>query len=119
MKPDEIAGLLKALRPALSSSRKAEKILEKYWRDRQAIIWTIEQVHRVANERERVLTNAEARKLLHEFVRHHNPQYGVKWQDLLGMIDQSVLGRKISNRELRAFVENDSIGISHRKKNNE
>jgi hypothetical protein len=90
----EQSDLLKALRPALKSYSKAETLLEKYWRDHRAVVWTTEQVHRAANERGRVLTNAEARKLLYEFVRHHNPQYGFKWRDLLEIIEQSVLGRK-------------------------
>jgi hypothetical protein len=115
MKPNEIAGMLKALKPALRSHRKAEKILEEYWRDRQAIIWTVEQVHRAANERERVLTNAEARELLHEFIRHHNPQYGLKWGDLLEIIDQSVLGRRMTKKELKAFVDLDVLATESKK----
>jgi hypothetical protein len=110
----ERSELLDAFRPALKSYRRAEKVLDKYWRDRQAIIWTIEQVHRAANERERVLTNAEARELLREFIRHHNPQYGIKWQDLLEIIEQSVLGRKMTKRELTEFVEEDRICIQRR-----
>lgn len=114
MKPEELAGLLQALKPALSNRKKAEQLLKKYWRDRQAIIWTIEQVHRAANERERVLTNAEARELLLELIKHYNPQYGIKWQDLLELIDQSVLGRKMTKHELKSFVEQDRVCIQRR-----
>jgi hypothetical protein len=110
----ERADLLKALRPAIRSYCQAEKILNRYWRDRRAIIWTIEQVHRAANERERVLTGAEARALLFELTRHHNAQYGVKWQDLLELIDQSVAGRKMTKRELNAFVEADVVTVTDR-----
>lgn len=101
--------LLKALRPAVKSLRKAEKILEKYWQDRKAIVWSIEHVHRAANERERVLTNGEARDLLNEFVRHHNPQYGVKWQDLLELIDNSIAGKKMTKKELTGFVNHGRL----------
>lgn len=107
--------MLKDLKPVLSSQRKAELILSKYWQNKSAIIWTIEQVHRAANERERVLTNAEARELLNEFVRNHNPQYGVKWQDLLELIDQSVAGKKMTRQELKEFVEQDRICVRRRK----
>jgi hypothetical protein len=105
----EQSDLLKALRPALKSFSKAEKLLEKYWRDGRAIIWTTEQVHRAANERGQVLTNAEARELLYDFVRHHDPQYGIKWQDLLQIIEESEPGRKMTKRELKAFVNHDVI----------
>ena len=111
MKPEEISGMLKALKPALRSQSKAEQILKKYWRDQVAIVWTIEQVHRAANERERVLTDAEARELLHEFIRHHNPQYGIKWWDLLEVIDQSVLGRSMTKKELKTFVDDDELTV--------
>lgn len=107
----EQSDLLEALGPALKSYSKAEKLLEKFWRDRRAIIWTTEQVHRAANERGKVLTNTEARELLYDFVRLHNAQYGVKWQDLLELIDQSVLGRKMTKRQLKAFVERDMIAF--------
>jgi hypothetical protein len=112
MKPEEIAGMLKALKRALSSQRKAEQILKRYWRDKQAIIWTVEQVHRAANERECVFTDAEAREVLFELTQHHNPQYGIKWQDLLELIDQSVAGRKMTKKELKMFVAEDTIAVN-------
>lgn len=116
MNPEEVTALLKALKPALSSQSKAEQILKKYWRDKQAILWTIEQVHRAANERERVLTDAQARVLLHEFIRHHNPQYGIKWWDLLKVIDQAVLGRSMTKKELKAFVDADELTVDRQRR---
>ena len=111
MKPNELEELLRALKPALSSQSKARKILEKYWADKIAIVWTIRQVHRAANERERVLTDAEARQFLAELLAHHNPQYGIKREDLTSLIDQSILGRRIAPKELKLFVSKDVVAI--------
>ena len=114
MKPEEIKGMVEALGPVLRNKTKAQTLLQKYWQNKQVIVWTVDQIHRAANERGRVLTNNDARELLHQFIRLHNPQYGIQWRDLLEMIDQSALGRKISKVELKAFIEKDRLCIQRR-----
>ena len=68
-----ITELLEILGPLLKSRRKAKLLLDAYWADRIALIWTTQQVHRAANEKRLVLIEAEARDLLRELHLHHNP----------------------------------------------
>ena len=76
-----------------------------------ALIWTAQDVHRAANERETVLTDEEARTLLTDLHQHHNAQYGLQWKDLYEAIENSGLGRDITKRELSRFVHKDIIAI--------
>ncbi len=111
MHSEQIDGMLKVLRPGLKNSRKARTALERYWRNQMALVWTLQQVHRAANERSTALNNEEAREILQQLFRQHDAQYGVRWSDLTERIDQSGAGRKLTRRELRAFIENDQIII--------
>ena len=112
MHPKHITGMLHALEPALKSRTKARQLLESYWRDRMAIVWELTSVHRAANEREVALTDEEARQHLKELHHHHNPQYGVRWEDLTSLIEGDVLGRKLTQAELKRFLEQDVITIN-------
>jgi hypothetical protein len=109
MHEQHIAGMLKALNPVLKNKSKAKSALEKYWRNRMAIVWEIKDVHTAANERERALTNEEAREILRELHKNHNAQYGIKWEDLIALIEQSVCGRKLNKSELKRFIEQNII----------
>lgn len=104
------------LQPAVKSKSKAEQLLKSYWQDRMALVWTIDQVHRAANENKTVLTDQEATKILYALHYHHNPQYGIRWEDLTALILDSGLGRDISRKELQRFIHHDQIAIQKPKK---
>jgi len=106
-----IIEMLTALTPALKSRRKTEALLRNYWSDKMALIWTTQDVHRAANERETVLTEAEAKEILMELHQHHNAQYGLQWKDVYEAIENSGLGRDITKRELSRFVHKDILAI--------
>ena len=111
MHDHNIIEMLEVLAPALKSKRKAEAVLRNYWSDKIAIIWTTENVHRAANERENVLTEEEARTILTELHEHHNAQYGLQWKDLYDAIENSGFGRDITKEELSRFVHKEILAI--------
>ena len=80
---------------------RGRKILERYWSDKIALVWEVEDVYRAANEQEVALNRREAIELLHDLGHHYNPQYGIKWQDLTEAIKDQVLGRPLSKREIK------------------
>ena len=84
-------------------------MLECYWSDKIAIVWTTEQVHRAANEIEMALTEQEAKRVLEVMFNRHDPQYGLKWEDITNHIQDRVLGRKLSKRELSRFIHKDIL----------
>lgn len=116
MDPHTFEEMLEVLKPAIKSQRKAREILEKYWSDKMALIWTTQDVHRAANEIETVLTEAEAQEILKDLHRHHNIHYGLKWSDLTTHISDSGLGRDITKRELNRFIHRDILTIQKEKK---
>ena len=107
-----ITELLEILGPLLKSRRKAKILLDDYWADRIALIWTTQDVHRAANKNRLVLTEAEAREMLRELHLHHNPQYGLRWSDVAEHIQQSGNSRDIRKRELHRFVHHDVLTIA-------
>ena len=109
---DLITELLDKLCPALSSRRKARLLLDDYWANRIALIWSTQDVHRAANEKRLVLTEVEARELLRALHLHHNPQYGLRWSDVAEHIQQSAQGRDIRERELHRFVHHNVLTIA-------
>jgi hypothetical protein len=104
-----IEDMVRKLRPVLKDKAKAQKILTRYWRDKMALVWDVEDVHKAANELEVALTEKEAISLLQTLLNQHNAQYGIKWEDLTTHITDNVLGRKLTRLELRRFVERDII----------
>jgi hypothetical protein len=106
--------MLDVLKPVLRSRSRAKKRLERYWSDKIAILWTTEDIHRAANERELALTEQEARGLLRDLFDHHNAQYGLKWEDITTLLEDRVLGRNLSKREIDRFVHRDIITINTR-----
>jgi hypothetical protein len=112
MHPQHIDGMLNVLRPIIRNKAGARKRLERYWSDKIAIVWTVEQIHRAANERELALTNAEALQVLKHLWDLHNPQYGIKWSDIPDFIHEYVLGRKLTKRELHNFVHREILTIN-------
>ena len=104
--------ILKVLRPVLKNKARAKKILERYWRDKIAIVWNVEDIYRASNERELALTEKEAREILAALYQSHNAQYGVKWEDIYALVDQRCVGRKLTKRELHRFVNKDILVIN-------
>ena len=106
-----IEDMVRKLAPVLKDKAKAEQILERYWSDKIAIVWDTEDVYRAANEREVALTNKEAITILKNLHEHHNPQLGLKWEDITAHIKAYVLGRKLTKREVNQFVQHDKLTI--------
>ena len=106
-----ITALLQQLRPALKSVAKAEQLLTDYWADKIALLWSTKDVHRAANESKTVLTEQQARTILHNLHQQHNPQYGLRWSDLIEAIQQSGLGRDIRKKELHRFIHRDVLAV--------
>lgn len=103
--------LLQQLKPAIKSQRQVRPLLEQFWSDKIALVWTTAHVHRAANEQKTVLTEAEAWKILQTLDADYDQQYGLKWQDLADRIQESGLGRDIKTRELKCFVERDVVVV--------
>lgn len=85
--------------------------MERHWRDQIAIVWTLEDVHRVANERETVLTDDEAREILRGLLDNHDAGNGINWEILIAAIQDSGRGRKLTEREIKRFLDKDIITI--------
>ena len=108
-----IKSMLQALKPVLKNKARAEKIMERFWRDKMALVWDTEDIHWAANELEIALTETEARELRHELHEPHNPQYGLQWKDLTDRIKSDVLGRAMTKRGVNRFVKKDIFTIHH------
>ena len=103
--------MVRRLRPVLKDAAKAKVILQRYWRTRMALVWIVEDVHRAANEREVALTEREALTVLQTLESQHNRQLGLRWGDLTSHIEDRVLGRKLTKREVERFVKQDIITV--------
>ena len=103
--------MVQALKPVLKDRARAEKILERFWRDKVALVWDVEDVHTAANERELALTNKEAIKVLREMHHCHNKQYGIRWSDFTSYLEENALGRKLTRAEVKRFVEKNILTI--------
>ena len=77
-----IEELLLQLKPAIKSQRQVRPLLEQFWSDKIVLLWTSEHVHRAANERKTVLTEAQARQILHDLHAHYDRQYGLAWENV-------------------------------------
>lgn len=106
-----IKDMVSRLGPILKDKFRAERILKNYWSKKIALVWSIEDVHRAANEIEVALTRQEAVQVLQTLLNQHNPQYGIKWEDLTTHIQDRVLGRKLTKTEINHFVELDQITV--------
>ena len=103
--------LTQKLKAALKDNPKAVNILKRYMQDKIAIVWKTEDVHRAANELRLALTEKEAMTVLETLHRQHNPQLGLRWEDITGHIEAYVLGRKLTRREVSRFVKKDQLTI--------
>jgi len=103
--------LLEIILQVIDSRQKAERIIRRYYRDKIVLIWNTQDVHRAANELEVALTEKEAIQVLQNLHRQHNRQLGLRWEDLTGHIEAHVLGRKLTKREVKQFVQHDKLII--------
>jgi len=110
-----IEAMVKALKPGLKNPTKAKQILERFWTDKMALVWDVQDVYTAANEREVALTNRDAIKILQELHHYHNKQYGIKWVDVTSYIEEYALGRKLTKRELKRFVEKNILTIDRKR----
>lgn len=108
--------LMKVLGPVLKSQRKAHDLLDHYWQDKIALVWTTRDVHRAANEKNTVLTEPEAREVLSDLLLHYNPQYGLRWSDVTDSIENSGKGRDLTRQELDRFIHQNRVSIQRRQR---
>ena len=106
-----IDDMVHKLSPVLTDKAKAKAILGRYWTARMALVWEVQDVYRAANEREVALTAKEAVEVLATLHQQHNPQYGIRWEDLTTHIEDHVLGRKMTGSEIKRFVEQDILTV--------
>jgi hypothetical protein len=109
-----IKAMVVALKSTLNNPKRAEAILERFWRDKIALVWDLQDVHTAANERELALTNKEAVKVLQEMHHYRNKQYGLRWADFASYIEEYALGRKLTKAEVRRFVEKNLLTIDRK-----
>jgi hypothetical protein len=110
-----IHDMVEALKPALKNPAKAKNILERFWTDKMALVWTVQDIHTAANEQEVALTKQEAAKVLQELHHYHNKQAGIQWADVTCYIEENCLGRKLTKAELKRFVEKNLLTINRRR----
>ena len=110
-----IEAMVKALKPTLKNPAKAKRILDRFWADKVALVWDVQDVHTAANEKGVALTMQEAIKILQELHHYHNKQCGIKWEDMTCYIEEYALGRKLTKHELKRFVENNVLTINRKR----
>ena len=103
--------MVRKLTPSLKDPDQARKILNRFWTTKMALVWGVEDIHRAANERKRVLTDTEAAQILQILLHQHNKQLGIRWSDLWAHLDLYAPGRKMSGTELNRFVSKDILTI--------
>ena len=79
-----------------------------------ALVWNVQDVHTAANERDVALTKKEAITVLQELHHYFHKQCGIKWVDLTSYIEEYALGRKMTRRELKRFVEKNLLTIERK-----
>ena len=89
-----IEAMVRKLKPVLNNPVKAKQLLDQFWSDKMALVWSVQDVHTAANELEVALTNQEAITVLQELHHHHNKQCGIKWVNVTCFIEEYALGRK-------------------------
>jgi hypothetical protein len=106
-----IKAMVEVLKPVLKNRVRAEKLLDRFWQDKMALVWDTEDVHTAANETEVALSNEETIKVLQELHRCHNKQYGLRWEDVTAYIYNHALGRPMTKAEVKRFVEKNILTI--------
>jgi hypothetical protein len=111
-----IESMVEELKPVLKNPAKAKQILDRFWSDKMALVWDVQDVHTAANEREFALTNKQARDTLQDLFYHHDKQLGLRWSDLTSHIEEYALGRKLTRAELKRFVERNLLTIDRKRR---
>src|ERR1017187_4545720 len=91
-----IEAMVEALKPKLKNPTKAKQILDRFWSDKMALVWDVQDVHTAANDREVALTSKEAMKVLQKMHHYHDKQLGLRWKDVTCYIEEYALGRKLT-----------------------
>ena len=110
-----IEAMVKTLKPTLKSPTRAKRILNRFWSDKMALVWDVQDVHTAANEREFALTNKQARDTLKDLFYHHDKQLGLRWSDLTSHIEEYALGRKLMKAELKRFADKNLLTINRKR----
>jgi len=97
------------LKPVLKDTDAALVILRRYWTTRMALVWSVLDVHRAANELELALTQNEAVQVLESLHLSYNRHLGLRWEDITAHITENVLGRKLTKSEVAKFVKRDLL----------
>ena len=63
-------------------------------------------------EATRTLRDQVGQKELHH---HHNKQCGIRWEELTSYIEESVMGRKLTQAELNRFVGKNILTINRKR----
>ena len=61
------------------NKQSAVNAMRKTWKDKIALSWDIEDVHRTAHNMGETVTDAQAREVLGELLDKHDANYGVDW----------------------------------------
>ena len=69
---------------------KAEKVLEEYWKDKAAVIWSIVDVYQAAADKGITLRLADAYEVLDMISDRHDASLGVNWDVISVYIDEVV-----------------------------
>lgn len=110
-----IEAMIEALKPALKNPERARQILERFWRDKMALVWDVRDVHTAANEKGVALTSRQAIEVLQELHHYHDKQCGIQWRDVTCYIEEYALGRRLTKRELKRFGEQKLLTIDRRR----
>jgi predicted flavoprotein YhiN len=104
--------MLHILDPLLTDHHKARLILERYWQDRMALVWTAEDIHRAANQNGQVFTRLEARQMLQRLLQRHTKFQGLDWFSLGQAVARSGLGRRATKAQLKRFKQQDIVAVA-------
>lgn len=107
--------MVKTLTPTLKNPGRAKQILERFWRDKMALVWDMRDVHTAANEKGVALTNPEAIRVLQELHHYHDKQCGIKWEDVACYLEEYALGRRLTKRELKRFGDRNLLTIDRKR----
>lgn len=111
-----IEDMVEALKPRLKNPARAKQVLERFWRDKMALVWDVRDVHTAANEKRMALTNAEAIKVHQELHHYHDKQCGIQWPDVACYIEEYALGRRLTKRELKRFGEQNLLTVGRKRR---
>jgi hypothetical protein len=74
----------------------AVKVLrEEYWTERQAIVWSVDDIFRIAKDHEIGLSKEEAIGILEDVFSYADAEHGVTWNDISNAIDNHYEEREL------------------------